>query len=193
MTDAAYSSSAPAQAESDASQRVTFRGVPHNMVVGVAMLLAGLVSFVMGMTDVFFAEALAWTFVLWGILFLFVDLLDWLKTWTVTDDALIIRSPARFWRSRKEWDWAHIHRLDLVVKRRDPKVQDIEMQVYFTAPGDSELDREDRAYSEELVRLILEKAALKSTHADNPTGFDSIPPVKATYVYNKSGKFTTAT
>jgi hypothetical protein len=191
MSDTAYSSTVP-ETPADTSHRITFRGVPRNMVVGITMLLAGATAFVMGMTDVFFAEALAWVFVIWGLLFLFVDLMDWLKTWTVTDDALVIRSPIRFWRITKKWDWAHVNRLDLVVRRKNPHVQDIEMQVYFTAEGDSVLDREDRVYSEELVHLIIEKAGLKATHAANPSDFGSVPPEKATYVWNRSGKFVMA-
>lgn len=189
MSDVAYVSSTPAASEAESSHRVTFRGTPTNMAVGFSMLLAGSLAFVMGMADVFLARALSWVFVLWGLLFLFIALLDWIKTWTVTDDKLIIHSPIRFWRATKEWDWAHIHRVDLLVKRKDPKVQDMEMQVYYTAEGQAELDREDHVYSEELMRLILEKAGLKATHSANPGDFASVPHEKATYVWNRSGKF----
>jgi hypothetical protein len=168
---------------------IVFHGSPRNMAVGISLLLAGALAFTMGMTQVFFAEAVAWVFVIWGALFLFSDLVDYLKTWVVTDEALVIRSPARFWAPRKVWDWEHVNRLDLLVKRIDPKVQDVEMQVYYTPPGDTVLEREDRAYSEALVRLILERANLKPTHAHNPASFSEIPSAKATYIWNRSGKF----
>ena len=78
--------------------------------------------------------------------------------------------------------------MDLIVKRIDPKVEDVQMQVYYTAPGDTVLEREDRIYSEELARLVVERAKLKPTHAVNPASFSEIPSAKATYVWNRSGK-----
>jgi hypothetical protein len=171
---------------------IAFRGSPRNMAVGITMLLAGILAFVMGMTDVFFAEAMAWVFIIWGALFLFGDLLDYLAVWRVTDNALVMRSPSRIWRRSKVWEWENVHRLDLVVKRIDPKVEDVVMQVYYTAPGDSVLEREDRMYSEELTRLIIERAKLKPTHAENPASFGEVPSAKATYVWNRSGRMVTS-
>ncbi len=171
---------------------IAFRGSPRNMVVGFSLLLAGALAFTMGMTDVFFARAMAWVFVIWGALFLLGDLIDYTKIWVVTDEALVIRWPSRFWMPRKVWDWEHISRLDLLVKRIDPKVEDLEMQVYYTAEGSAVLEREDRVYSEELVRLILERAKLKPTHANNPTSFGTVPPAKATYTWNRTGKMVAA-
>jgi hypothetical protein len=55
------------------------------------------------------------------------------------------------------------------------------------------LAREDRALSPELARIIVERADLKPTHANNPTSYEALPPDKTTYIWNKSGKFTLAT
>lgn len=173
-------------------ERIVFHGSQRNMAVGVGMMLAGALAFTMGLTEVFFAEAMAWTFVIWGALFLFSDLLDVLKTWTVGPDALEIRSPGRWWSPNKMWGWGEISRLDVIVKRNDAKMEDAEMQVYYTAPGDSALEREDRAYSPHLARLIVERAKLKAAGKDNPTAFEELPYGKASYVWNKSGRAPTA-
>lgn len=178
----------PAESLAPPTERIVFRGSPRNMIVGITLLLAGAAAFVMGMTDVFFAEAMAWTFVIWGVLFLFGDLSDYTSTWTLTPEALEIRSALRFWQRNKVWDWANINRFDLIVKRNEPKAEDIEMQVYFTPPGDSVLEREDRIYSPQLARLILERSGLKPTHANNPVNLEAIPAVKGQYVWNRSGK-----
>jgi hypothetical protein len=174
-----------AQADDD---RIVFRGAPGNMVVGVALLLAGASAFVMGMTDVFFAEAMAWTFIIWGALFLFGDLIDSTKSWTVTSEALEINTALRFWTPRKVWPWQMINRLDVIAKRNNGKAEDVEMQVYFTPEGDTVLEREDRVYSPQLAKLIIERSGLKSTHANNPTNNDDAPPAKGQYVWNRSGK-----
>lgn len=176
----------------DKADQIVYRGSPHNMAVGVVLVLAGISAFIMGMTDVFFAEAMAWVFILWGALFLFSDLIDFTKTWAVTDEALVIDSPIRFWTPHKKWDWAHINRMDLVAKRRQPKMEDIELQVYFTPAGDTVLEREDRAYSPELAHMIIEKAGLKSTSTHNPTTYSEFGPDQTTYVWNRSGKMVTS-
>jgi hypothetical protein len=176
-----------------AKPEVVFHGRPKNMAVGITLLLAGASAFMMGMTDVFFAEAMAWTFVIWGILFLLGDLYDWNRNWVVTDDELIIGVNTPFIDRRNHWGWENVSRMDLVVKRYEPKPQDVVMQVYYTAPGESVLAREDRALSPELARIIVERAGLKPTHANNPTSYEALPPDKTTYIWNKSGKFTLAT
>lgn len=183
--------SVPAVSEVDASA-ITFHGAPHNMVVGITFIMAGASAFVMGMTDVFFARAMAWIFVIWGVLFLLYDLLDWARSWTVTDEGLRIGIVTPLWKPHTLWEWANINRLDLVVKRYEPKPQDVVMQVYFTAPGDTVLYREDRVLSPDLARMIVERADLKATHAVNPASFSALPPDKKTYIWNKSGKFNTA-
>lgn len=182
----------PAVAHSQDQERIVFRGSPRNMAVGVAMILAGGLAFTMGLTDVFFAEAMAWVFVIWGALFLFSDLLDVLKTWTVGPEALEIRAPGRWWSPTKVWGWGEISRLDVIVKRAEAKVQDVEMQVYHTAAGDTALEREDRTYSPHLAQMIIERAKLKATGKDNPASFEELPEGKASYVWNQSGRAPTA-
>ena len=177
----------------DESTEIVFHGTPRNMVVGTTFLLAGVIAFTMGMTTVFFAKALAWTFVIWGVLFLLYDFYDWNRTWVVSDEGLRIGSGVSRRKSRTVWEWANVNRLDLIVKRYQPKTQDIVMQVYYTAPGDARLVREDRVFSPDLARLIIERASLKATHAINPAELDVFPPDKVTYIWNKSGKFTAAT
>lgn len=178
-------SSAAAQVE---TEEIVFRSRARNMAVGVALILGGAFAFTMGMTDVFFAEAMAWVAILWGALFLFSDIIEMLKTYTITDKALIIRSPGRFWTPRKDWEWENIFRMDVLVKRPDAHIDDIELQVYYTAPGDSAIEREDRQYSPFLARHIIERARLKPTEPTNPANLENLPPGKAVYYWNKSGR-----
>lgn len=182
----------PAVVHTQDQDKIVFHGSQRNMAVGVAMILAGALAFTMGLTDVFFAEAMAWTFVIWGALFLFSDLLDVLKTWAVGPDALEIRSPGRWWSRNKVWGWDEISRLDVIVKRAEAKIQDVEMQVYHTATGDTALEREDRTYSPHLAQLIVERSKLKAAGKDNPANFEELPQGKASYVWNKSGRAPTA-
>ena len=174
------------------SEEIVFRSKPRNMAVGIALVLGGALAFPMGMTDVFFAEAMAWVAILWGALFLFSDIIEMLKTYTVTDKALIVRSPGRFWTPRKDWEWENITRMDVLVKRPDAQMDDIELQVYYTAPGDSAIEREDRQYSPFLARHIIERARLKPTEPTNPTNLEDIPPGKTTYYWNRSGRMAQA-
>ncbi len=187
MSENAAISTAQAEAE-----EIVFRSKPRNMAVGVALVLGGAIAFTMGMTDVFFAEAMAWVAVLWGALFLFSDIIEMLKTYTVTDKALIVRSPGRFWTPLKVWEWGNISRMDVLVKRLDAHIDDVELQVYYTAPGDSAIEREDRQYSPFLARYIIERAKLKPVDPTNPTNLENIPPGKATYYWNKSGRMAQA-
>ncbi len=188
---AVYDSTAAPVAPSNANE-IVFHGTPKNMVVGSTMLLAGIMAFPMGMTDVFFAEAIAWTFIIWGALFLLSDILEWNRNWVVSDEGIRIGVKTPLIDRRPNWDRENINRMDLVVKRYEPKPQDVVMQVYYTAPGDSVLAREDRRLSPELARIIITRANLKATHVNNPTSFETLAPEKATYVWNKSGKFTAA-
>jgi hypothetical protein len=185
MSENVSAAASPTEAE-----EIVFRSKPRNMAVGVALILAGALAFTMGMTDVFFAEAMAWVAVLWGALFLFSDIIEMFKTYTVTEKALIIRSPGRFWTPRKEWEWGNIFRMDVIVKRPDAHIDDMELLVYYTAPGDSAIEREDRQYSPFLAQCIIERARLKPTEPTNPTNLEELPPGKGTYYWNKSGRMT---
>jgi hypothetical protein len=139
----------------------------------------------------FFAKATASVFVFWGALFLYIGLMDLYQTYEVTDEGLVIRNPMRPWAAIKLYDWGHLHRLDLVVKRVDAQIEDAVMQVYYTPEGEIVLEREDRAYDPELARLIIERAGLKPTDPANPRDLAQLPKGKATYVWNKSGRLVT--
>lgn len=165
-----------------------YEGTPRNMAVGFAMFAAAVLAFSMNLTDVFFARATAWTFVLWGALFLYIGLMDIYQTYEVSEQGLTIRNPMRPWTAVKFYDWAHLHRLDIVVKRVDAQIDDAVMQFYYTAPGEIALEREDRAYHPELARVIIERAGLKSTDAKNPQDLTQLPKGKATYIWNQSGR-----
>jgi hypothetical protein len=186
MTEVADASNSPVR-----PQKLVFQGTPRNLAVGFAMLAAGVLAFSMNLTHTFFAEATAWVFVLWGSLFLYIGLMDLYQTYEVTDEGLIIRNPMRPWAATKFYDWGHLHRLDLIVKRVDAQLDDGVMQVYYTPEGEIALEREDRAYDPELAGLIIERAGLKPTDPANPSDLTQLPKGKATYVWNKSGRLAT--
>jgi hypothetical protein len=169
-------------------KKLVFQGTPRNLAVAFAMLAAGVLAFSMNLTHTFFAEATAWVFVLWGALFLYIGLMDLYQTYEVTDEGLIIRNPTRPWAATKFFDWGHLHRLDLIVKRVDAQLDDAVMQVYYTPEGEIALGREDRAYDPELAGLIIERAGLKPTEPANPSDLTQLPKGKATYVWNQSGR-----
>lgn len=171
-----------------AEQKLVFTGTQRNLAVGVAMLTASALAFSMKLTNVFFAEATAWTFALWGALFIYIGLMDIYQTYEVTDAGLIIRNPMRPWAATKLFDWPHLYRVDILVKRADAQHEDAEIQVYYTPEGEIAIEREDRVYDPELARLIIERANLKPTDPGNPTDLTTLPQGKATYVWNQSGR-----
>jgi hypothetical protein len=170
------------------SKRIVFSGSHRNMAVGVAMFITAALAFSMDLTHVFFARAVAWTFVIWGLLFIYGSLLDVYQSYEVTDTALIIRNPVRFLLPTKVWEWENIQRLDVVVRRRDAEYQDATAQVHYQQPGELAIEREDRVYDPELVRLIIERAGLLPVDKKNPANLTELPKAKATYVWNKSGR-----
>ena len=170
------------------SNRIIFTGSQRNMAVGVAMLVTGLLAFSMDLTHTFFAEATAWTFVLWGLLFIYGSLLDVYQSYEVTDAALIISNPVRFLLPTKVWQWGNVQRLDVTIRRLDAEYQDATIKVYYQEPGELTIEREDRVYDPELVRLIIERAELLPVDKKNPTNFTELPKVKATYIWNKTGR-----
>lgn len=162
---------------------ISFEGSYRNFVPGIALLLAGLMAPAMGLTDVYFAGAMAWVFVLWGLFFIYVALIDVYETWQLDQEALIIDDPLRFWERRREWPWADIYQVDVVVERPDARIEDAEMRVYYTAPGSGDIEREDRDYDPELTRLIIERAGLGPTDGA-PADLAHLPQgAKATYVW----------
>jgi hypothetical protein len=165
---------------------LVFRGTSRNLVPGAAFLFAGVMAFAMGMTDVFFAEAIAWTFAIWGVLLIYSGLFDVYNSYAVTDTALVNRNPMRPWRATKVWDWEHINRLDVVVKRPDGRPQDAVTQVYFTPPGELALEREDREFDPFLTELVIERAGLRPGDKSNPKDLHNLPRNrKATFTWNK--------
>jgi len=187
MTEIAEVATLPA-ADHKMDNRIVFEGTQRNMVVSIAMLTTAALAFSMDLTHVFFARAMAWTFVLWGALLLYSNLLDLYETYTVTDEALIIKNPLRPWGATKVWDWAHVNRVDVLVKRAEAELADAVSQIYYTPEGEITIEREDRVYDPELVRLVIERAKLKPTNPANPKDLTHLPEGKKTYVWNQSGK-----
>ena len=171
MADVAEATTTPAEA----SESITFAGTPRNLVPGMALLIAGIMAFFMDMTHVFFAEAMAWVFIIWGALLIYAALIDVYATFTVTDEALVIRDAMRPWNSRKEWEWSNLSRLEILVRRRDWRPINTKMQIYYTAEGELGLEREDRAFDPRLAELIIERAGLRPAGTDNPKSLDALP------------------
>ncbi|MCE7990165.1 MAG: hypothetical protein DYG89_54180 [Caldilinea sp. CFX5] len=168
--------------------KIIFTGTHRNMAVGVAMFVTATLAFSMDLTHTFFARATAWTFVLWGLLFIYGSLLDVYQTYEVRDDALVIRNPIRFLMGNKVWVWENLQRIDLVVRRTDAEYQDTTLKVYYQEPGELTIEREDRVYDPELARLIIERAGLQPVDKKNPTNLAQLPKAKATYIWNKTGR-----
>lgn len=166
------------------AQPITFQGAPRNLVPGVALLLASVLAFTMHMTNVFFAEAMAWTFAIWGLLLIYTGLLDIYQFFTITDDALVVYNPLRPWGRVKEWAWANINRMDVVVRKKDVQLQDTKLQVYFQAPGELAIEREDHAFDPKLAQLIVERAGLRAADRATPKEMTQLPTeVKATFTW----------
>ena len=163
---------------------IVFHGSSQNLVPGAALLFGGIMAFSMGMTDVYFAEAMAWTFAAWGAMLIYGGLMDINETYEITDEALIIRNPLRFWTPRKTWAWDRIPRLDVVVKRREAADRDLMLQVYYSPQGELALERADRLYDSALAQLIQERAGLKPGDKETPKDITRIPrATKATFIY----------
>ena len=143
------------------SDKIVFYGQRRNMAMGVAMLGGGAAAFVAGLTSTFFAEAIAWTFVLWGVFFLYGDLLLATRRLELTDDALKIVIPLRPWGRSRTWEWKDISRMDILVHRRDLKQDAAVLQIYHQFPGEITLEREDTNHDPALAQLIIERARLK--------------------------------
>ena len=141
---------------------LVFVGPKKNLVIGVAMTAAGLMAFSMGMTETFFIEAMAWTFLIWGVLMLYSNLLEMNETYTLTDESLTVTNPLRFWGMKRAWSWANIRRMDTVIKRNDPIAEDVKVHVFYT-PADQPgvLNRVDMAFEPELIKAIVSRAKIK--------------------------------
>ena len=161
-----------------------YGGLQRTMAMGVAMLIAGFGAFVGGLTTTFFAEAMAWTFVIWGALFLYGDLLEGSRKFIVTDAGLRIEVPLRPWGREKLWAWKDINRVEVIIKRRDTHIDDVVMVVQHVYPGEISIDREDRNFNADLVRTIIERAKLRPDGA--VAGLDTLSFGKeATYAWKR--------
>lgn len=165
------------------SQSVKFSGSSRNLVPGLALIAAGGIAPMMGLTEVFFAEALAWVFAIWGVLFVYIGLIDIYETYEITDEALIIKDYFRFWEPTKTWEWDSIVRADVVVSRSDGDYSDAQMRVYYDLPGEGNIQREDRDYNPDLMALVLSKAGLAADGHDFEN-LSELPETKAVYTWN---------
>jgi hypothetical protein len=172
MVESAGSLVEESQAPDDA---IVFGGQRRNMAMGIAMFGAGAAAFVSGLTHTFFAEAIAWTFILWGIFFLYTDLLLTTRKLEVRSDSLTVDVPFRPWSRKRVWKWEAINRVDVIVHRRDIRQDTATLQVYHQYPGEISLDREDVNYDPELARLIVERARLKPDKSSVAVDMANLP------------------
>lgn len=157
------------------AERLIFKGKPKSMGAAVAVMVAGILTFSMGMTGVFFVEAMAWTFIIWGGLLFYGHLIDMSTTYEVTNDALIVRSPLRFWNFGRTMGWSFIKRLNVVVERTEATEEDAGLQVIFIPEGSTQMIREDMSYNSQLAEEIVTRAGLKAAKGSGMTKFDAIP------------------
>lgn len=184
MADAISTITTPAEEVAPAKPSITYHGSSNNMVPGVALLFAGIMAFSMGMTDVFFTEAMAWTFAIWGALLIYSGLLETNETYEITDDALIIRNVLRPWAPKKTFGWDRVNRMDVVVRRADASDNDVTMHVYYNPEGELANERRDRVYDPSLAQLTIQHAGLSPADKDTPPDITRIPRKdKATYTW----------
>ena len=160
-----------------------FSGSNRNLIPGLALIVAGLIAPVMGLTDVYFAGALAWVFVIWGALLVFVDLMDIYESYEVTDDALIIKDNYRFWEPKKVWAWDRIIRVDVVVNRADGGHEGAQTRIYYDLPDEGNIEREDRDFDPDLTAEVLVKAGLTAS-GHEVEDLSDLPHAKAIYTWS---------
>lgn len=192
MAEVASTITAPTEPVTVPAEEVTtptqtpmiYTGSSNNMVPGAALLFAGIMAFSMGMTDVFFAEATAWTFAIWGALLIYLGMLEVNETYEVTDEALIVRNVMRPWAPRKTFDWARVTRLDVVVNRAEGRADDVTMHVYYQPEGELANERRDRVYNAALAAAVIEHAGLSPADKNTPKDVTRIPrKEKATFTW----------
>ncbi len=155
------------------------------MVSAAALLIAGILTFSMGINRLFFVEAIAWTFLIWGALLMYGHMIDIGTVFEVSDDAFDLRSPLRFWAMSRKWDWGHITRVDLIVSRLEAAEDDVVMQVHYSPEGSTVLYREDLPYIPALAQEIAARAGLTPERQQAMQSFDSVPQQeKETYTWN---------
>lgn len=163
-----------------------FRARKKSIVAAAATTIAGLMPFMMGMTEqAFFVEAMAWTFLIWGLLLIYNHLIDYTTTYEVTEEALILKAPFLPWRMKRVWPWAQINKLELVVGRTEARAEDVEMRIYHKKPDSLVIYREDVYYLlPDFAQEITQRAGLKAQKGQAMQNFDSIPQDgKETYVW----------
>ena len=192
MSDIASTVAAPAEpitapvteVTTPAESPMVYTGSSNNLVPGIALLFGGMLAFAMGMTDVYFAEATAWTFAIWGALLIYSGLLEINETYEVTEDALIIRNVMRPWALQKTFDWGRVTRLDVVVNRTEGKDDDVLMHVYYQPAGELANERRDRVYNPALAAAVIDHAVLAPADKDTPKDITRIPrDKKATFTW----------
>lgn len=159
----------------EAQESLIFRGKPKSMVSAAALLIAGVLTFTMGINHIFFVEAIAWTFLIWGALLLYGHLIDLGTVYEVSEQGLEIRSPLRFWALSRRWDWGHITRLELIVGRMEATENDVVMHVHYTPEGSTVLFREDLPFLPQLAEKIASRAGLTPERRQAMQSFSSIP------------------
>lgn len=169
--------------QANESESIIFGGTPRNLVPGMALLVGGVLAFFMNMTELFFAEAMAWIFIIWGILLIYIGLADSSRSFEVTEEALLIHDGLRPWSGHKTWSWDHINRLDVITHKRDVQLTDATMQVYCLREGELAVSREDRQYDPELAQLIIERADLNPAGGHHYTVHTLPMKQKATYTW----------
>lgn len=169
----------------EARQSMTFKGKPKSMVSAAGLLIAGTLTFTMGIDRLFFVEAIAWTFLIWGALLLYGHVIDMGTVYEVSEDGLTIRSPLRFWALARTWDWGHITHLDVMVKKAEASEDEVDLQVHYTPEGSTVLFREDLPFLPDLAEEIASRAGLNAERGQAMQSFSSIPPdEKGTYTWN---------
>ena len=175
MAEMAQDIDTPAEAQAAQSNKIVFTGPTRNMAMGVVMFAAGAAAFISGLTHTFFATAMAWTFLLWGLLFLYGDLLVSTRRIEVTDEGITIKIPMRLWFRDRTWAWKDVTRVSIVIHKRDTRMDDATIQIHHQYPGEVALDREDTKYDPELVQLIIERAKLKPEAAGYSVDLTQLP------------------
>lgn len=163
-----------------AAEVIVFSGFKRNAAAAVGLIAGGGLAFTMNLTDTFFAEAIAWVFLAWGVFLLYTNALEMFEQFILREDALVIRNPYRLWARTKVWEWAKIQRMDIWVRRFDPTYENVYLQVYYNAgetwdPGT--LRREDTRFRKELAEQIIERAGLKPEKG-NPEDLADLPAVQ---------------
>ncbi len=172
------------QAE-EVQDTLTFRGRPKSMVSAAALLIAGVLTFTLGINRLYFVEAIAWTFLIWGALLLYGHLIEIGTVYEVSEDGLAIKSPLRFWAHSRSWDWGHMTRMEVVVGRREASESDVVLHVHYTPEDSTVLFREDLPYIPELAEEIANRAGLTPERRQAMQSFESIPQdEKASYTWN---------